>query len=348
MPGRPYAAGVLCGLLAACTSQADLAPSASADPATPVVVSAVVERDYANVIEALGTGRADESVQVTSRVSGRVRTVHFAEGAAARAGDPLVTLEDEEERAELAAASASAEQAESRYRRIEELSAKGMMSKDALDEQADVLKNARARLELAKVRLDQRTIRAPFSGVLGFRQVSPGTLVTPGVAIVALDKLDTIRVDFSVPETLLTRLAPGNAVSATSAAYPGQEFSGEVSVIAARVDPATRSVSAQARIRNSRQLLKPGMLLMLKVADPPRRARFVPEGALVPENERQFVWRVDGAGQVLKVPVTTGVREAGWVEIVSGLEAGERVVAEGAINLRPGRSVRVVEPPQPG
>jgi membrane fusion protein, multidrug efflux system len=339
---------LLNGVLVACAPEADLSRPAVADAPVPVVAATVSERSYADVLEALGTGRADESVQVTSRVSGRVRTVHFTEGSAVRAGDPLVTLEDEEERAELAAARASAEQAESRHRRIEELSAKGMMSKDALDEQADVLKNARARLELAEVRLDQRTIRAPFSGVLGFRQVSPGTLVTPGVAIVSLDKLDTIRVDFSVPETLLTRLAPGNTVTATSVAYPEQRFTGEVSVIAARVDAATRAVSAQARIRNPQQLLKPGMLLTLKVADVARRARFVPEGALVPENDRQFVWKLDAAGKAEKVPVTTGVREPGWVEIVSGLEPGDRVVAEGSVNLRAGRSVRIVEPPQAG
>ncbi len=330
--------------MAACSAEPDPAAIKAAE-AAPVLVAPVVERDYAEVIEAIGNARADESVQVTSRVSGRVRAIHFQEGTAIQSGDPLVTLEIDEERAELSAAQASAEQAESRYRRLRELSEKGLTSTDQLEQQANEQKSANARLELAQVQLAQRTIRAPFSGVLGFREVSLGTLVTPGVVIVNLDKTDTIRVDFAVPETLLTLLTAGSEVQAQSAAYVNRTFTGTISTLASRVDPATRAIGVQARIRNTERLLKPGMLLTLKVSGPKRRARFVPEAALIPENDRQFVWRLKGADAVEKIPVQIGTREPGWVEIVSGLEIDDRIVVEGGIHLRPGRPVRVVEAP---
>lgn len=335
---------VALGLIGACSPQADPA-AAQAVEAAPVLVAPVVEREYADVIEAIGNARADESVQVTSRVSGRVRAIHFKEGTAIQSGDPLVTLEIDEERAELSAAQASFDQAESRYRRMQELSEKGLTSRDLLEQQSNEQKSAHARLQLAQVQLAQRTIRAPFSGVLGFREVSLGTLVTPGVVIVNLDKTDTLRVDFSVPETLLTQLAAGSDVHAQSAAYVDRTFTGTISTLASRVDPATRAIGVQARIRNSERLLKPGMLLTLKISGPPRHARFVPEAALIPENDQQFLWRLKGNDQVEKLPVQIGVREPGWVEILSGVAAGDRIVVEGGIHLRPGRSVRVVVAP---
>lgn len=337
---------VVCAVFAACSSEADPARAAPAPEAAAVVVAPVARREYADSIEAIGNALADESVQVTSRVSGRVRAIHFSEGIAVSANAPLVTLEDDEEQAELASARASAEQAQSRYRRTEELSGKGLMSRDALDEQTDVLKNAISRLDLAQVRLDQRVVRAPFAGLLGFRQVSLGALVTPGLAIVSLDKIDTIKVDFAVPETLLTQIVQGNHLAAESAAYPGRRFEGIISTIASRVDPATRSISAQARIRNTDVLLKPGMLLTLLVSGPARTSNFVPESALIPENDKQFIWRIAAGDKAEKVQVSIGTREPGWVEIVSGLQAGDRVVVEGGIHLRPGSPVRVVEAPK--
>lgn len=342
-PLRAALLGAL-SLLGACSSEPE-AKTAPPVNAAPVVVAPVATRDYAATIEAIGTARADESVQVTSRVSGRVRAIHFEEGTAVKSGDPLVTLENEEEQAELSAARASADQAESRLKRLQELSEKGLASRDLLEQQQNEHKNARARLELAEVQLAQRTIRAPFSGVLGFRQVSLGTLVTPGVPIVTLDKTDTIRVDFSVPETLLTLLQVGNEVQAESAAYENHGFTGTISTLSSRVDPVTRAIGVQARIVNTDRLLKPGMLLTLNISGPSRRTQFVPEAALIPENDSQFVWRLRGENGAERVKVEIGAREPGWVEVVSGLAPDDRIVVEGGMHLRPGMPVRIVERP---
>lgn len=328
-----------------CSTGAEAPKSPAPQAPVSVVAATVSERDFSEAIEALGTVRAAESVTVTSKVSGRVQAVHFSEGAAVQTGEPLVTLENAEENAELDAARASAQQAEGRYRRQAELAQKGLISKDLLEEQADVLESARARLRLAQVRLDERTVRAPFSGVLGFRQVSPGALITPGVAIVTLDQLDTVRVDFSVSESLLSKLVKGVPLKARSAAYPGQEFSGTVLVLGTRVDASTRAATAQALLPNPEGLLKPGMLLTLRVDGIQRKARFAPESALIPENNQQFVWRLKADAAPEKVRVEIGAREPGWVEIVSGLAAGDQVVAEGGMHLRPGRAVQVLPAP---
>lgn len=336
-------------LLAGCSREAPATPAKAERPAeaTPVVVGTVEQRQFVPSIEGLGTARALESVLVTARVSGRVVNLYFKEGARTAAGQPLVRLEDDEERAELKAAEAEAEQAQSRNQRMADLAAKGLVSRDQLEEQGQRLKSAQARLELARVRLDQRTVRAPFAGVLGFRQQSLGSLVQPGSPIVTLDAVDTLRVEFSVAEALLGDLKPGATVEVRAAAWPDRTFSGRISALGTRVDEVTRAAPVQAQLDNRDGALKPGMLLTVRAQGRPRSALFVPEGAVAPENARQFVWRVGADGKVEKVEVALGARLTGSVEVHTGLAAGDRVVLEGQGQLRPGRVVRAVETPAP-
>jgi membrane fusion protein (multidrug efflux system) len=334
-------------LLVACGDDpgAQAAAGTPAAEATPVVLGAVEQREFVPQIEGLGTARALESVVVTSRVSGRVVEISFKEGGRATAGQALARLEDDEERADFKAAQAEAEQAESRHARLTELSGKGLVPRDSLEEQNQVLKSAQARLELARVRLDQRTIRAPFAGVLGFRQQSLGSLVQAGSPIVTLDQVDTLRVEFSVSEALLGDLAPGAIVSVRAAAWPEREFKGKISALGTRVDEVTRAAPVQALLDNRDNALKPGMLLTVRAQGRPRSALFVPEGAIAPENTKQFVWRVAPGDTVEKVEVALGSRLTGSVEVASGLAPGDRVVVEGQAQLRPGRPVRAVESP---
>jgi membrane fusion protein (multidrug efflux system) len=182
-------------------------------------------------------------------------------------------------------------------------------------------------------------ITAPFDGVLGFRQVSPGTLVTPGTMIATLDDVSTIKLDFSVPETYLANVAPGLAVSARSAAYPDTEFEGTVASVDSRVDPVTRAVIVRATLPNPGAKLRPGMLLSVQLRKPARDALVLPEIALVQTGERASVFRVKADNSVEQVDVVTGARRRGEVEIVEGLAAGERIVVEGTVKLRPGAKV---------
>lgn len=306
---------------------------------TPVVTSPAETREYAQAITGVATLRAREGVTVTAPASGRVREVLFREGQRVAAGTPLVRLEDDEERAESRAAAANAELQAGRFARIAALRGQGLVSQEDRDAAAQALEEARARAELARVRLDLRTIRAPFAGMLGFRQVSPGALVQPGDAIVTLDALDALRADFPVPESLLALVEAGTPVSGQAAAWPGRAFSGRVTLVGTRVDADTRSATVQALVDNPDGVLRPGMLLTLSLPARPRTALFVPEAALVPENARQFVWLAGADGVAARREVATGVRSAGTVEIVAGLAPGDRVVIEGQGNLREGSAV---------
>lgn len=333
------------GALAACLSEEKSGSGRKADEQAPVVTTEVMTREYGAPIEAIGTAHALESVLVTSRVSGRVKMIYLREGTEVALDTPLVLLEDDEERSQLRAAKAAAAQESSRYKRMQELAARGLISTDELEQQRRIVDTSEAALDLAAVMLEQRTIRAPFAGTVGFRQVSPGSLVQPGTGIVTLDATQTMRVAFSVAETLLSDVTRGNSIRARAAAYRDGEFIGKVDTIGTRVDEATRAIPVQAFIRNPENLLKPGMLLTLSMEGKPRPIRYVPESAVAPENARQFAWRIKPDNSAEKVAVELGVRADGWVEIVSGLDVGDRIVLEGISNLRPGRGV--LEVPRP-
>lgn len=334
---------LLLPLLTGCAPRAANKAADSGPESAPVATTLVQSQIYAAPIEAIGTARARESVLISSRVNGRVSRIFMQEGAAIRQGEPVVRLEDETEQAELRSAKAAAEQAKSRFQRMRELHAQHLIAQDELDAQRQVLDTTQAQLDLAQSLLDQRTIRAPFSGQLGFRMVSPGTLVQPGTPIVELDAIDTMRVAFSIAEPLLASLAVGGTVNAQVAAFREQQFIGKIHVIGTRVDEVTRAVPVQALIDNRSTLLKPGMMLSLSVLTKPRPLRYVPEAALAPENARQFVWRIKADDTAEKVAVELGLRAQGWVEILSGVNTGDRIVVEGVGNLRPGRTVREVK-----
>lgn len=332
-------------LAAASGCGADAAPAIRAAPVAAVVTGVAARREYTSPVEAIGTARAQESVFITSRVSGRVSRIFLTEGARASRGDPLVQLEDDTERAALRSATAAAAEAQAQLDRLESLGERGLVSRFERDRQRRVVETTQSELELTRVLLNHRTIRAPFDGVIGFRQVSPGTLVQPGTPIVSLDNCDEMRVQFSVPETLMTRVHAGAEVEAESAAYPGGNFQGRILTLGTRVDEVTRAVPVQASFANPDGRLIPGMLLTLRVLARPRELTAIPEAALAPDHARQFVWRVGADDKAQRVEVMIGAREQGWVEIVSGIAAGDRVVVEGIDNMRPGIAVREVAAP---
>lgn len=333
------------GAVTGCGS--DPQPKAKVTQAAAVVTDLARRREYTAPIEAIGSARARESVFVTSRVSGRVSKIFLTEGARAAKGDPLVLLEDDAERAGFRSAVAAAEEAQAQLARLESLAGSGLVSQYERDRQRRAVETTQAELELSRVLLAQRTICAPFDGVIGFRQVSPGTLVQTGVPIVSLDNSDDMQVLFSVPETLLGSVQRSEQVEAVTAAYPGRKYIGRIVARGTRVDEATRAVPAQAMFENRDGSLLPGMLLTLHIQARPRPLTYVPEAALAPDQARQFVWRIDAGGSAQRVEVAIGVREQGWVEILSGIDAGDRVVVEGVDNLRPGAAVREITRPAP-
>ena len=187
-------------------------------------------------------------------------------------------------------------------------------------------------------RLDDRLIRAPFPGRLGFRQVSPGELVTPGSVITTLDDISVIKQDFSIPEVHLNLVREGMHLVAASSAFPGTTFDAEVRTVGSRIDAITRAATVRAYIDNRELILRPGMLLTVHLTTAEREALMVPEMALVQRASQAYVYRIE-EGTARLVPVQHGLRRSGWVEIINGLSEGEPVVAEGVIKVRDGAAV---------
>ena len=305
------------------------------------VVSTPVEtREFSDVVEALGTARARESVTLTARVSDTVRSVKFEDGQVVKKGDVLIRLEDDEENAQLSEAEANLKEAERSFERIKNLVRQGNASTAALDTEQRRLDEARFRLQAAQARLDDQRVVAPFDGVLGLRRVSEGSLLSSNQPITTIDAIDLIKLDFSVPERFIATLKQGQTVQAKVSAYPGRVFTGVITTIDSRIDPITRSVIVRAEIPNDETLLRPGLLMTVEVLSKAWDAVSVPEQAVVPTAGRQYVFVMNG-DEAERREVKLGLRRPGYVEVVEGLQVGDRVVVEGTLRLgREGMKVR--------
>ena len=311
--------------------------------APPAVTTAQVRSErLSQKLEALGNARANESVDISSKTSNVVTAVRFRDGERVRAGQVLVQLDDATARADVAAAQAAVTESESQYNRSRELLNTQALSKSSFDQLEATLKANRARLQAAQARLQDTVIRAPFSGRVGLRRVSVGTLISPGDVITTLDDTSVIKLDFAVPETYVAALRDGLAVRATAPAYPGRSFTGKVASIDSRVDVNTRSVVVRALLANEDGALKPGMFLNVALARDERETLVIPEEALTPEAEKQFVFVV-ADGKAARREVRIGGRSPGNVEILAGLEAGERVIVEGTQKVRNGAPVTAID-----
>jgi membrane fusion protein (multidrug efflux system) len=284
----------------------------------------------------------NESVDVSSKTSNIVTAVRFRDGERVKRGQVLVQLDDAQVRAEVAAADAAVTESESQYNRSRELLSTQVLSKSSFEQLEATLKANRAKLAAANARLEDTVIRAPFSGRVGLRRVSVGSLINPGAVITTLDDTSVIKLDFSVPENFLATLREGLSVRATAPAFPGRAFAGKVASIDSRVDQATRSVTVRALLANEDGSLKPGMFLNVALANDEREALVVPEEALTPEAERQYVFVV-ADGKAERREVRIGGRRPGSVEVLAGVTAGEQVVIEGTQKVRDGGAVRAAE-----
>ena len=310
----------------------------------PVVVAKVVLDEFIDSIEAVGTAKARESLTVRSKVTETISRINFTDGQSVEAGDILVELTVDEAGADLDEARAALVEAEKQYERVSDLVNRGISTSSNLETALSVRDQARARVDSVEIRVADRLIRAPFSGVLGFRMVSPGTLVGPSDVITTLDDISVINVDFSVPETFIGSLTTGLDVTAKSAAFPENEFRGIITAIDTRIDPSTRAVMIRAEIPNPDLILRPGMLMTTKVLKNRRQSLMLPEETLVPVRDQVFVFVVkDGerGKTVERRRIEIGARRPGSVEVLSGLERGEEVVTEGTHRVRPGAPIRV-------
>lgn len=308
----------------------------------PVNVAKVTKQVFGDRIEAIGTATANESITVTARVQGMVRALSFEDGALVDKGDEIAAIDAGEQDARLNVELANYDEQRKELERITGLYGSQNVSQARLDQQTSAVKKAEANVAAARARVADYRITAPFSGVLGTRRVSVGALVSPGTVMTTLDDISTIKLDFAVPETFLASLKAGLEIEATSAAYEGQLFKGQVVAVDSRVDPVTRSVGIRAAIPNPNKLLRPGMLMVVDLIKDRRESLVIPEHALVPDGTSNFVFTVGADSTAERIAITIGRRQLGAVEVIEGLSEGDVVVVEGNMDLRPKAKLEVL------
>ena len=300
--------------------------------ATLTEAATVTEAPLVTTVTAVGTLIAQDGIIVRPEIAGRVSEILFKEGQVVDKGAPLIRLDDTIYKAQLAQAQAEKSLAESNYSRAQALVGRGAGTVQSRDENSARLRTATAALELAQANLDKTLISAPFKGTTGIRLVSLGDYVSPGQDVVSLQALDTLKVDFSVPETALAGLAVGQKVSLQVGAYPNETFSGEVSAIDPLIDPNTRSVKLRALVPNPDGKLRSGQFgsvtLTISQQD---HVLFVPSAAIWPMGDKVFVFQIKD-GMAALAPVTLLRRDADKVA-VTGLAAGDMVATAAQAKL---------------
>lgn len=326
---------------------AGLAAPALPAQSGPVAVEVAQVRtvSLANDVSAVGTLVSNESVVLRPEVSGRILAIRFQDGQAVKRGAVLIEFDAAVQRAELQQARASLSLAESNFNRSEDLFARKFVSQSGLDTARSQLEVARAAVALAQARYERMQIRAPFDGVLGIRNVSPGDFVKDGEALVNLEDIATLKVDFRLPELYLGRIRPGQALEVSSDVVAGETFTARVEAIDPLVDASGRAVLLRASLDNAARKLRPGVFARVRLILEERPSVLVvPEESLVPApGGVQLVYQV-ADGKALRTEVRTGMRRGGVVEVVSGLEADALVVTAGQLKLRDGAPVSIVLP----
>ncbi|HXV11737.1 MAG TPA: efflux RND transporter periplasmic adaptor subunit [Burkholderiales bacterium] len=308
----------------------------------PVKAGTVRTGTITEEVSAVGTLLANESVMIRPERDGRIAQIHFAEGQLVKKGTKLVSLDASETEAQLAAARAEATLNRNRLKRAEELKDKNFISAEALDVARENLNQSVARQEEVKSRLEKMTILAPFEGVAGLRQVSPGAYVKAGQDIARLEGIGTLKLDFRVPELYLGRIRSNQQVQVRVDAFLGETFHGAIYAVEPSVDEQTRTVLLRALVPNPDVRLKPGMFArVLLVLGTRENALIVPEQAIVPRGNDNYVFRiVEGKAALAKVEL--GARRMGEVEITKGLAAGDHIVVDGQLKLKPGVPVKIL------
>jgi membrane fusion protein (multidrug efflux system) len=319
-------------------------PAARGGFPVPVETARVQVGPIERRLTAVGALRSNESVTIRPEIAGRVAEIRFDEGEPVRQGRPLVVLDDSVYRAEVEQVQASLELSQANFDRAVDLLKRNVGTTKARDEAFAELRADQASLELAKARLDKTVISAPFDGVVGLRKVSVGDFANAGDDVVNLEQIDPLKADFRVAEGYLGALRPGQRIELGVDAFPDQSFAGEVYAIDPLIDEGGRSILLRAKLPNPDDVLRPGLFARVTLVLNERDGAIqIPEQALVPQGQDQFVFKVEG-GKAAFTKVATGIRREGMVEITDGLGPEDEVVTAGQLKLRDGAEVTPVPP----
>ena len=314
-----------------------------ASNAVPVIVEQVRSAQSVDIIRSVGTGRAERSVTLYAKQSGLVASMALKAGQRVEQGEELIKLDDRQENIAVGLAEAKFKDAERSLERSKSLLDREAISQVTVDTSETALETARLELEKARQTLADRTVRAPFSGVIGIPNVETGDLVTQSTSLMTLDDRSTIAIEFEVAELFLGRLKPGLQVEATNGGFRGRTFKGAIISIDSRIDEATRSVRIRAEFANPDDVLRAGMSFVVTVRLEGDDYPSIDELALRWEREGAYIWRI-AENKADKVRIQVVKRLGGRVLVAGDLKEGELIAVEGTQRLRPGREVAYEKP----
>jgi membrane fusion protein (multidrug efflux system) len=323
-----------------------------APPPAVVAVTEVKREQWQPYLTSVGSLVAVSGIDVSNELAGKITAIYFESGQPVKKGQLLITLDTSTDEAELKGLQADAQLARVRFERYEKLIGKQFISRSDYDQSRAQLAQAQSAVKAKLSVIAKKRIRAPFDGKLGIRLVDIGQYLAEGSAIVPLQKLDPIYVDFTLPEQHLGGLAIGQKMTVTVQAYPGKLFNGAISAMNPLIDIGTRSIKLRATLANPEQILRPGMFADVQVlSSQAQEVLTLPDTSITYNPYGDSVFVVEPGEQGLTVQrrqVKTGETRSGRVQIVEGLKAGERVVSAGQVKLRNDMPVRIDDRPAPG
>lgn len=313
--------------------------ASSAMPPSPVELTKPKRALMINGVVATGELFANRAITLKPEMSGKIVALHLPEGKHVDAGTVLIELDSRVAKAQLQQAVAKHDNSKLRYQRLQSLVEKGTGSQSDRDEAYATMRFEEANVSLAKTQLEKTKIKAPFAGVLGLRQVSLGDYVDPGQALINLNDIQELLIDFSLPEKYLTELKSDQKIQVNVPSVPGIQFVGKIIALAPQINHANHSIQVRAQLSNPTQVLRPGLFAKVKVIfSENANAWMLPEQAVFSTQGKQYVYLVKNEQAQLQ-EVATGNRENGEVEIVKGLNAEDSIVKSGHMKLYPGAKV---------
>ncbi|MEX2474063.1 efflux RND transporter periplasmic adaptor subunit [Marinobacter sp.] len=313
-----------------------------ARPASVVNVMAPTREMIRDRVNAVGSLKALNAVELTTEVSGRVVERNLRSGQRVDEGDLLLRLDDRQARADVRVAEAQVADARRQFDRAQSLRSNNSISQSQVDELRTTLDVAQAQLEAARTRLDNHRITAPFSGVVGLNDVSMGAYLSAGTVVSTLDATDRMELSFSIPERFLGQVSLGQQVQGRSPAYPEQGFNGELVELGTRISELSRTLPVRALIDNRDGKLRPGQFMSASLTLREREALVIPEQAVLVRGADQYVFIAED-GQARRVAVTLGSRKPGRVEVADGLTVDDSVIITGQDRLSSGDRIEVVD-----
>ncbi len=311
-------------------------------PAPVVTITQPQRLPLSESIEAIGTLQANQSVDITPQVSGRISQLHLVDGGSVKKNQILVQLDSREQNGKIQQINVSLKDQQRKLVYMETLFKHKAISKDKLDAQQAQVDMLAANLTTEKTVLNYYTLSAPFDGVLGFNNISPGTLINGGTVITTLDDIRQMKLDVDLPEAVLSEITSGTLLKARTNAWPGKSFEGKIISINPRINTENLTFTVRAVLNNPAGELRPGMLMTIIIKRPPRTVMSIPARSVLFQGNTRYVYLVNQDNSVEKRLIKTGQTVGDKIIVSEGLSDSDRIVDQGVVKVRAGLKVSIL------